>query len=63
MLAPFSCRVDVIEKQGRKITKLRVSWWLKTVDEQKVQWHAQKGQQGDLFPPTLPVVLIEELDG
>ena len=23
-LAPFSCRVDVIEKQGRKVTKLRV---------------------------------------
>ncbi|TBN46980.1 RepB family plasmid replication initiator protein [Paracoccus sediminis] len=61
LLAPFSCRIDVTEKQGRKITKLRVSWWLKTVEEQKVQWQAQKGQQGDLFPPALPEMLIEEL--
>lgn len=49
-LAPFSCRVDVISTQGRKVTKLRLTWWLKTVDEQKTQWQAQKGKQGDLFP-------------
>ncbi len=52
-LAPFSCRIDVIETQGRKVTKLRLTWWLKTIDEQKNQWQAQKGKQDDLFPEEL----------
>jgi len=53
-LAPFSCRVDVSETKGRKVISMRISWWLKSVDEQKAQWLAQKGQQADLFPPALP---------
>lgn len=50
-LAPFSCRIDTIETQGRKVTKLRVSWWMKTVEEQKAQWSAANRSQGDLFEP------------
>lgn len=53
-LAPFSCSIDVIEKQGRKVVKLRVSWWMKSLDEQQFQWQAQKSQQADLFAPALP---------
>lgn len=53
-LAPFSCSIDVIEKQGRKVAKLRVSWWMKSLDEQQSQWQAQKSQQADLFAPALP---------
>lgn len=50
-LAPFSCSVEVVETQGRKVTKLRLSWWMKSVDERKAQWQAQRsgGSQGDLF--------------
>lgn len=49
LLAPFSCRIDVSERQGRKVTKLRVSWWEKTIEERKVQWQAQQGSQASLF--------------
>lgn len=50
-LAPFSCRIDVSERNGRKVTNLRVSWWNKSVEEQKAQWDAQhKGRdQDDIF--------------
>lgn len=48
-LAPFSCRVDVVETKGRKVTKLRLSWWTKSVEEQKAQWQAQQDKQRDLF--------------
>ncbi len=48
-LAPFSCSIDVIETKGRKVTKLRLSWWPKTIEEQKAQWEGQRGKQGDLF--------------
>ena len=53
-LAPFSCRVDVVETKGRKVTKLRLSWWTKSVEEQKVQWQAQQDKQRDLFDVDLP---------
>lgn len=59
-LAPFSCRVDVIETQGRKVTKLRLSWWLKSSDELKVQWEEQRKGQGELFEPDLPGLAIWE---
>lgn len=49
LLAPFSCKVDVAETQGRKVTKLRLSWWVKSIEERKVQWDAQRGTQGVLF--------------
>lgn len=48
-LAPFSCRIDVMEKEGRKVTKLRLSWWMKSIDERKAQWEAQRKGQRDLF--------------
>lgn len=50
-LAPFSCRIDVVETKGRKVTKLRLSWWVKTIEERKAQWQAQRVQQRDLFEP------------
>lgn len=49
LLAPFSCKVDVVETQGRKVTKLRLSWWGKSIEERKEQWEAQRGTQGILF--------------
>lgn len=49
LLAPFSCKVDVAETQGRKVTKLRLSWWVKSIEERKTQWEAQRGTQGVLF--------------
>lgn len=57
-LAPFSCRVDVIETKGRKVTKLRIGWWMKSLDERKTQWEAQQAKQPDLFEPELPEVDI-----
>lgn len=48
-LAPFSCRIDVIETHGRKVTKLRLSWWMKSIEERKAQWASQQGSQMDLF--------------
>lgn len=53
-LAPFSCRVDVVETKGRKVTKLRLSWWTKSVEEKKAQWQAQQDKQRDLFDVDLP---------
>jgi hypothetical protein len=52
-LAPFSCSVVVIENKGRKVTKLRLAWWMKTVEERKAQWQAQQDKQRDLFEPGL----------
>ncbi|MBY0135104.1 replication initiation protein [Paracoccus yeei] len=52
-LAPFSCRADVVETRGRKVTKVRLSWWSKSEDERKAQWEARRGKQGDLFDPKL----------
>lgn len=49
LLAPFSCKVDVAETQGRKVTKLRLSWWVKSIEERKTQWETQRGTQGVLF--------------
>ncbi|RRH71283.1 RepB family plasmid replication initiator protein [Falsigemmobacter faecalis] len=49
LLAPFSCRIDVAERLGRKVTRLRVTWWDKTKDELKAQWQAQRERQFDLF--------------
>lgn len=57
-LAPFSCSLEVIETQGRKVTKLRLSWWVKSIEERKEQWSA-KAHQGDLFEP-LPELHIWE---
>ncbi|AUM75878.1 replication initiation protein [Paracoccus jeotgali] len=57
-LAPFSCRVDVVETKGRKITKLRLSWWMKTIEERKLQWEAQQDKQRDLFEPEPPCLGI-----
>ena len=34
-LAPFSCDVEPVERVGRKVTKVRLRWWVKTVDEMK----------------------------
>lgn len=48
-LAPFSCRIDVMETQGRKVTKLRLSWWMKSVEERRAQWEAKRKGQPDLF--------------
>lgn len=59
-LAPFSCRVDVIETKGRKVTKLRVGWWMKTVEERKVQWEAQQATQPNHFDPELSNVGFSE---
>lgn len=39
-LAPFSCGYEVIERKGRRITKLRLNWWYKTEEEKKAQWLA-----------------------
>lgn len=58
-LAPFSCRIDVMETQGRKVTKLRLSWWMKSVEERRAQWEAKRKGQSDLFEaeedPDLPI--------
>ncbi|MBB1498935.1 replication initiation protein [Paracoccus sp. MC1862] len=59
-LAPFSCRVDVVETKGRKVTKLRLSWWTKTVEERKAQWQAQQDKQRDLFDVDLPEMELWE---
>jgi len=57
-LAPFSCSVEVAETQGRKVTRLRLSWWVKSEDERRAQWEAQRGNQASLFAhdvPDLPI--------
>ena len=59
-LAPFSCRVDVVETKGRKVTKLRLSWWTKTVEERKGQWQAQQDKQRTLFDAGLPEMELWE---
>lgn len=59
-LVPFSCRIDVVETKGRKVTKLRLSWWTKTVAERKVQWEAQQDKQRDLFDVDLPEMEVWE---
>lgn len=46
LLAPFSCKIDVAARSGRKVTHLRVSWWNKSIDEQKAQWELQKRGSG-----------------
>lgn len=59
-LAPFSCRVEVIEKQGRKVTKLRLFWWIKTAEEQGSQLQDSSERQGNLFDMQLPEVELCE---
>ena len=62
-LAPFSCRADVVETQGRKVTKVRLSWWVKSQDERKVQWEARRGPQGELFAPEITDEVLAGLPG
>ena len=50
-LAPFSCRIDPAEIRGRKVTRLRLNWWMKSLDERKAQWQRDRKQQPDLFEP------------
>lgn len=44
LLAPFSCKIDISARSGRRVTHLRVSWWEKTVEERKAQWQAQRAE-------------------
>lgn len=44
-LAPFSCGVEPVERIGRKVTKVRLRWWLKSVDEMKAVYAESHGQQ------------------
>lgn len=37
-VAPFSCSIEPVETKGRKVVALRLSWWNKSVEEQKDQW-------------------------
>lgn len=60
-LAPFSCSIAVVETQGRKVTKLRLNWWVKSVEDRKLQWAQARGQQEDLFEP-LPELHIWKND-
>lgn len=52
LLAPFSCNIEIAERQGRKVTKLRLNWWEKSVDERKLQWEAQREKQLSLIDDT-----------
>lgn len=43
-LAPFSCTIEPEERMGRKVTKVRLRWWVKSVEEMKAVYaeaHAQ----------------------
>ena len=62
-LAPFSCSVEVAETHGRKVTQLRVSWWVKSDDERKGQWQARRGTQGELFESEMPDSELSTLPG
>ena len=53
-LAPFSCIVEPCERIGRKVIKVRLRWWVKSVDEMKAQWNARQEHQADLFPLPYP---------
>ena len=44
-LAPFSCGVEPVERVGRKVIKVRLRWWVKTVDEMKAVYAESHGQQ------------------
>lgn len=61
-LAPFSCTIEPCEHVGRKVTKVRLRWWVKSVEEMKTQWEARKEQQAELFPTALPEALIESAE-
>lgn len=48
-LAPFSCDVEPIERIGRKVTKVRLRWWVKTVDEMKTAYAESHSQHSLLL--------------
>lgn len=48
-LAPFSCDVEPVERVGRKVTKVRLRWWVKTVDEMKVVYAESRTQHSLLL--------------
>ncbi|MFH5776891.1 replication initiation protein [Paracoccus sp. NGMCC 1.201697] len=62
-LAPFSCNAEVAETQGRKVTKVRLTWWIKSAEERRTQWEARRGQQGDLFDSDLNEEILTALPG
>ena len=41
-LAPFNCSVDIAERIGRKVTKVKLSWWRKTEEELRAMYDAKK---------------------
>lgn len=41
-LAPFNCSVDVAERVGRKVTKIKLTWWRKTEDELRAMYADKK---------------------
>jgi len=49
-LAPFNCSVEVSERVGRKVTKVRLSWWRKTEEELKAIYAARQTIALDLDP-------------
>ena len=48
-LAPFSCDVEPIERIGRKVTKVRLRWRVKTVDEMKTAYAESHSQHSLLL--------------
>lgn len=48
-LAPFSCNVEPIERIGRKVTKVRLQWWVKTVEEMKTAYAESHSQHSLLL--------------
>lgn len=41
-LAPFNCSVEVAERIGRKVTKIKLAWWRKTEDELRAMYAGKK---------------------
>lgn len=50
-LAPFNCSVEVSERIGRKIARVKLSWWRKTEDELRAIYAAQGGAGMPLIEP------------
>lgn len=59
-LAPFSCDVMVESTEGRRVTHLRLSWWIKSVDERKAQWAQQNQAHSQLLDFRDEFVSFEE---
>lgn len=50
-LAPFNCSVEVAERVGRKVTKVKLSWWVKTEEEMRAIYAVRQSVALDVIEP------------